>query len=113
MKIFQALVSALVGGFVLTLAAGAHAQSTAQYATVVRIQGDARYSPDNGTTYQPLAGVKVLGPGNLIQTPADSTVDLVLGDRVAAHIAPVPDKVGRAADAPVRGFGSSKPQAAQ
>ena len=113
MKIFQALVSALVGGFVLTLAAGAHAQSTAQYATVVRIQGEARYSPDNGTTYHPLVVGKVLGPGNLIQSAAHSTVDLVLGDRVAAHIAPVPDKVGPAADAPVRGLVSYKAQAAQ
>ena len=47
---FQAFVSALVGGFVLTLAAGAHAQSASQqYATVVRIQGEARYSAEATT----------------------------------------------------------------
>jgi len=113
MKIFQALVSALVGGFVLTLAAGAHAQSTAQYATVVRVQGETRFSPDNGTTWHPLVVGKVLGPGNLIQTAAHSKVDLVLGDKVAAHIVPNPDKVGPAADAPIRGLVSYKAQAAQ
>ena len=113
MKIFQALVSTLVGGFVLTLAVGAHAQSTAQYVTVARIQGEARYSPDNGTTYHPLVVGKILGPGNVIQSAADSTVDLVLGDKVVTHIAPVPDKVGLAADAPVRGLVSYKAEAAQ
>jgi hypothetical protein len=113
MKIFQALVSALVGGFVLTLAVGAHAQSTAQYVTVVRIQGEARYSPDNGTTYHPLVVGKILGPGNVIQSAAHSTVDLVIGDKVVAHIAPVPDRVGLAADSPVRGLVSYKAEAAQ
>ncbi len=113
MKIFQALVSALVGGFVLTFAAGAHAQSMAQYATVVRIQGEARYSPDNGTTWHPLVAGKVLGPGNVIQSAADSKVDLVLGDKLATHVAPVPDKVGLAPDFPVRGLVSYKAQAAQ
>lgn len=112
MKIFQALVSALVGGFVLTLAAGAHAQSTAQYATVVRIQGEARYSPGDNV-WHPLVVGKVLGPGNVIQSAADATVDLVLGDKVVAHVAPAPDKVGPAADAPVRGMVSYKAEAAQ
>ena len=39
-EICSSFISALVGGFVLTLAAGAHAQSTTkQYATIVRIEG--------------------------------------------------------------------------
>ena len=113
MKFFQAFASALVGGFVLTLAAGAHAQSTAQYATVVRIVGEGRYSPDNGTTWHPLVVGKTLGPGDVIQSAAASTVDLVLGDKVATRIVPFPDKVGYSPDPNVRGLISYKAEAAQ
>ena len=113
MKLFQAFISALVGAFVLALAAGAHAQSTAQYATVVRIMGEARYSPDNGTTWHPLVVGKVLGPGNVIQSAADATVDLVLGDKIATRVVPFPDKVGWAPDPNVRGLISYKAMAAQ
>jgi FecR protein len=113
MKLFQAFVSALVGGVVLTLAYGAHAQSAnPQYATAVRIQGEARYSAD-GTTWHPLVVGKVLGPGDLIQSAADSKVDLVLGDRIGTRVVPTPDKVGPAADPYVRGLISYKAQAVQ
>jgi hypothetical protein len=100
MKFFQALASALVGGFVLTLAAGAHAQSTTpttpQYATVVRIQGEARYSPGN-SVWHPLTIGQTLGAGNVIQTAANSKVDLVLGDKISSHInatTPAPPQMG-------------------
>ena len=95
MKLFQAFVSALVGVFVLTLALGAHAQSNIkQFATVVRIVGEARYSPDNGTSWHPLVVGATLGPGNVIQSAKDSTVDLVIGDKITTRIVPDPDKVG-------------------
>jgi len=113
MKLFQAFVSALVGGFVLSLALGAQAQtSTAQYATVVRIIGTAQYSAGDNV-WRPLVVGKVLGPGNVIQSAIDSKVDLVLGDRVTARVASNPDQVGYAPDANVRGLISYKAQAAQ
>jgi len=112
MKLFQAFVSALVGGFVLTLAASAHAQSTAQYATVVRITGEARYSAGDNV-WHPLVVGKILGPGDVIQSAAHSQVDLVIGNKVATRIVPFPDKVGYAPDPNVRGLISYKAVAEQ
>ena len=113
MKIFQTFVSALVGGFVLSLAVGAHAQSTTkQFATIVRIEGEARYSPGNNV-WHPLIVGQILGPGNVIQTAPDSKVDMVLGDIIANHIVAAPDKVAPAVDAAVRGLISYKAMAAQ
>lgn len=104
MKIFQASVSALVGGFVLALAAGAHAQSTTQqYATIVRIEGQAQYSPGDNV-WHPLVVGQTLSAGNVIQTAADSRVDFVFGDKIGGHIVPTPDKVAPAVDAKVRGL---------
>jgi hypothetical protein len=113
MKIFQAFVSALVGGMVLSLAVGAHAQSTTkQYATIVRIEGEARYSPGNNV-WHPLIVGQTLGPGNVIQTAANSKVDIVLGDILADHIVAAPDKVAPAVDAKVRDLISYKAMAGQ
>ena len=113
MKLFQAFVSVLVGGFVLTLAAGAHAQSTTkQYATIVRIQGEARYSAGDNV-WHPLTLGQTLGPGNVIQTAPDAKVDIVFGDRIPGHIATTPDKVAPAADANVRDMISYKAVAEQ
>jgi hypothetical protein len=113
MKIFQAFVSALVGGMVLSLAVGAHAQSTTkQYATIVRVEGEARYSPGNNV-WHPLTVGQILGPGNVIQTAANSKVDMVLGDILADHIVAAPNKVAPAVDAKVRGLISYKAMAGQ
>lgn len=113
MKLFQAFVSALVGGLVLSLAAGAHAQSTIkQFATIVRIEGEARYSPGDNV-WHPLVVGKTLGPGDVIQTAVDSKVDMVLGDKITSRIADGANKVGPAADSNVRGLVSYKAQAAQ
>jgi hypothetical protein len=113
MKFFQAFVSAIVGGFVLTLAAGAHAQSTVkQYATIVRIQGEARYAAGDNV-WHPLTVGQTLGPGNVIQSAPDAKVDIVLGDKIIGHIAPFPDKVAPATDAKVRDMISYKAVAEQ
>ncbi len=86
MKFVQTLVSAIVCGFVLMLATAAHAQSTTkQYATIVRIVGQARYSAGDNV-WHPLSVGQTLGAGNVIQTAANSKVDLVLGDKITAHI---------------------------
>lgn len=112
MKFAQALFSALVGGFVLSLVTGAHAQSTTQYATVVRIQGEARYSTGNNE-WHPLTVGQALVAGDLIQSSVNGKVDLVLGDKIANRIVPTPDKVAPANDANVRSVISYKAQAAQ
>ena len=103
MKFFQAFVAALVGGIVLTLAAGAHAQSTSKpgYATIVRIQGEGRYSAGDNV-WHPLTVGQTLGPGNVIQTATNSIVDIVLGDKITDHIVPVPDQVALPHDGGVR-----------
>lgn len=112
MKLFQAFISALVAGVVLTLAADAYAQSKPQYVTVVRIQGEARYSAGDNV-WHPLVVGKVLGPGNVMQSAAGSTVDLVIGNKVATRVVPFPDKIGYAPDPNVRGLISYKATAEQ
>ena len=113
MKFFQAFVAALVGSLVLSLAASAHAQSTyKQYFTIARIVGQAQYSPGNNV-WHPLVVGQTLGPGNVIQSAADSQVDIVIGDKIPSRISPGPDKVGLAADSNVRGWVSYKAVASQ
>ena len=113
MKFFQAFVSAIVGGFVLTLAAGAHAQSTSQ--TVCHH----RPHPGRGALFRRRQRVASadrrpdLGPGNVIQSAPDAKVDIVLGDKITGHIAPFPDKVAPATDAKVRDMISYKAVAEQ
>ncbi|MGH7954798.1 MAG: FecR domain-containing protein [Gloeomargaritales cyanobacterium] len=66
-------------GAALMLVNNVSAQSTKQgMATVVRIQGEARYSVGDNV-WHPLVPGKTLGAGAVIQTAADSTVDLVMG----------------------------------
>jgi hypothetical protein len=103
MKFLQAFVSALVGGFVLTLAVAAHAQSDTKpgFVTIVRIEGEARYSAGDNV-WHPLVAGQALGAGNVIQTSADSKVDVVLGEKFTGHIVGSPDKVAPAPDAAVR-----------
>jgi hypothetical protein len=114
MKFFQVFVSALVGGLVLSLAVGAHAQSTTKqgYATIVRIEGQAQYSAGDNV-WHPLMIGQALGPGNVIQTATNSKVDMVLGGKIADRLVPVPDKVAPAVDAKVRGWISYKAVAEQ
>jgi hypothetical protein len=114
MKFVQAFVSALVGGFVLTLAASALAQSETKqgYATIIRIEGHAQYSAGDNV-WHPLTVGQTLGPGNVIQTLADSQADVVLGDRITEHLVPVPDKVALAYDGNVRDMVSYKAVAEQ
>jgi hypothetical protein len=112
MKFAQALIAALVGGFVLNLAVSARAQSTKQYATIVRIQGEARYTA-GGNVWHPLTVGQTLGPGNVIQTAINAKVDMVLGGKIADRIVPAPDKVAPATDGNVRSMISYKAQSAQ
>ena len=85
MKIAQILTAAVVGALYLSFAAGAHAQNIPGYVTVAAIHGQARYSTD-GVNFHPLVVGQTLGVGAVIQTAANSKVDLVLGRRIATHI---------------------------
>ena len=52
-------------------------------AKVVRLKGDARYSTDNNS-WQPLKVGMILGSGVVIQTAANSFVDIAIGEQLAA-----------------------------
>jgi hypothetical protein len=114
MKHVQTLVFAAICGFVLTLVAGASAQSIQPgVVTVVRIVGEARYSLGDGV-WHPLVAGKILAAGAVIQTGHDATVDVILGKKILMPQAdPLPDRVSLAADSDVRGFISYRPSAEQ
>jgi hypothetical protein len=83
------------------------------FATVVRIQGEARYSLGDDN-WHPLVAGKTLAEGSVIQTGHDGIVDLVLGKNVAwPQAKSTPDRISFAPDYPVRGLISYKPSAEQ
>jgi len=105
--------SSILCGTILVLAVAASAQTLKPgIASVVRIQGEARYSLGGG--WHPLVVGKTLGAGAVLQTGHDATVDIVLGKTVEMPQAtPVPDRIGPAPDANVRGLISYKPATEQ
>ena len=98
----------------LVLAVAASAQTFKPgVATVVRIQGEARYSLGDGN-WHPLVVGKMLGAGAVIQTAHDATVDMVLGKTIEMpQAAPLPDRISPAPDANVRGMIAYKPSVEQ
>ncbi len=80
MKYIKTLVSMAVCGVVMALAVNASAQSSSGSATIVRIQGEARYSTGDNV-WHPLEVGAVLRAGAIIQTAAGATVDIVLGEK--------------------------------
>src|SRR5208282_3446674 len=115
MKYIQTLIAMAVGGAVLALGGSVVAQSVKPcMVTVVRIQGVARYSLGDNAWHPLLVG-KILGSGAIIQSAADSSVDIVLsGDPVAMpQAASAPDAITPAADPNVRGLVSYKPMVQQ
>jgi hypothetical protein len=101
-------------GVLFTLAATASAQTAKQgLATVVRIQGEARYSIGDGT-WHPLVAGKVLAAGSVIQTAHDAYVDVVLGKSIEMpQAAAWPDQISLAPDSFVRGMVDYKPSVEQ
>jgi hypothetical protein len=115
MKHILTLLALVVGGAALAPASSANDQTVKSTAvTVVRIQGQARYSLGDNQ-WHPLVAGKVLKAGAVIQTAADSMVDLVLSGDVPPmpQPSPAPDKISLAPDSPVRGMISYKPMVAQ
>lgn len=83
MKNIRVLILGAICGAALFLVAKADAQDAKQgIATIVRIHGTATYTAGDGT-WQPLAVGTTLGAGAVIKTDPDSTVDIVLSDKVA------------------------------
>ncbi len=101
-------------GTMLVLAVAASAQNLKPgVATIVRVQGEARYSLGDGN-WHPLAVGKILGAGSVIETRHGATVDMVLGKTVEMpQAAPWPDRIGPAPDANIRGLIDYKPAVEQ
>ena len=115
MKYMQTLIAMVVGGLVLALDGSAVAQTVKPcVVTVVRIQGQARYSLGDNV-WHPLVVGKILGSGAIIQSAVDSKVDIVLsGNPVAMPQAnPTPQTISMAAVPNVRGLVSYKPMVQQ
>ena len=108
------IYSAVLCGTMFVLAVAASAQTLKPgVATIVRIQGEARYSPGDGTWHPLLVG-KILGAGAIIQTGHNGNVDMVLGKPVEMpQAAQWPDRIGPALDANIRGMVAYKPSIEQ
>ena len=108
------IYSAVMCGTMFALAVAASAQTLKPgVATVVRIQGEARYSLGDGN-WHPLVVGKMLSAGAVIQTAHDANVDIVLGKAIEMpQAAPVPDRISLAPDANVRGMIDFKPAVEQ
>lgn len=114
MKHTKFLILAAVCGAFLALAAVASAQTIKQgVATIVRIEGEARYSLGDGN-WHPLVAGKVLSAGAIIQSGHDAKVDLVLGKVIEMpQAAAWPNRISLAPDSPVRGLVDYKPSVEQ
>ena len=115
MKYMQTLITMVVGGAVLALGSNVPAQTVKPcIVTVVRIQGQARYSLGDNA-WHPLVVGKVLGAGAIIQSAVNSSVDIVLSGSAVPmpQAAPSPNTIQFAPDPNVRGLVSYKPMVEQ
>ncbi|MGA9777753.1 MAG: FecR domain-containing protein [Verrucomicrobiia bacterium] len=115
MKYIQTLITMVVGGAVLALGSSVVAQTVKPcVVTVVRIQGQARYSLGDNS-WHPLVVGKVLGAGAVIQSAVNSSVDIVLSGNAVAmpQASPSPETITFAPDPNVRGLVAFKPMVEQ
>ncbi|HKW29629.1 MAG TPA: FecR domain-containing protein [Verrucomicrobiae bacterium] len=115
MKYISTLITMVVGGAVLALGSSGVAETVKPcVVTVVRIQGQARYSLGDNA-WHPLVVGKVLGAGAIIQSAVNSSVDIVLSGNAVAmpQASPSPDTITFAPDPNVRGMVSYKPMVEQ
>jgi hypothetical protein len=108
MKHTRIMIFAAVCSAVLALKGVAAAEDLKQgYATIVRIEGEARYSLGDGSWHPLLAG-------KILKTAHDAKVDIVLGKTVdMPQAAAWPNRISPAADSPVRGMVDYKPSIEQ
>src|SRR5580692_11298900 len=115
MKNIHIFFSAAACGLLLAFTAAVSAQDIKQgVATIVRVQGEASYTLGGNDGWHPLVVGKTLQAGSSIKTETDTLVDVVLGKNIAmpqAH--PTPDRIGPAADSPVRGMVGYTPSSEQ
>lgn len=107
MKTAHIFAVAALCGLVLSLGVNANAQSSPGYATIVRVQGTARYSTGDNA-WHPLTVGQTLGAGAVIQTGPDSMVDVALGDKISRHIGRASDKIAPAVGTAAIGLPSVK-----
>ncbi len=112
MKLARFFSLTAVGALFFSVCASSFAQDKPGYATVVRLTGEARYSPD-GTTWKPIVVGQYLVAGDVIETASSGDVDLVLGKKVSAHFASDPSQIGPSADPNVRGMSGYQAAASQ
>jgi hypothetical protein len=115
MKQFQTLLVIAVSGVLLNCGLTASAQTGKPgYATVVRVEGEAKYSLDGGHTKYPLVAGKFLEAGSAIYTGESGVVDVVLGKSIDLPQAPsTPERISLAVDGPVRGLVGYQPTTEQ
>lgn len=115
MKKLQTLLAIALGGALMNVGMTAFAQPAKPgYATVIRVEGEASYSLDDGAHKFPLVAGKFLEAGASIYTGFDGKVDVILGKAIDLPQARwVPDRVSLAADSPVRGLVSYRPSQEQ
>jgi hypothetical protein len=117
MKTVKNLFCAMACGLVLTFAVNSSAQNIKQgVATVVRVQGEASYTLENGpdAKWIPLVAGKVLYAGATLKTEPGAIVDVVLGKDIQMPQArPTPERISFAPDSLERGMVDYKPSAEQ
>lgn len=115
MKYIQTLITMVIAGAVLALDGSVKAETVKPcLVTVVRIQGQARYSLGDNN-WHPLVVGKVLRSGAIIQSAVDSSVDLVLSATPVKGplAATAPTTMILAPDSKVRGFAAYEPMVSQ
>jgi len=115
MKYIQTLMAMAIAGAMFTLGGSVKADSVKPcIVTVVRIQGQARYSLGDNN-WHPLVVGKVLRSGAIIQSAVDSSVDLVMSATPVKgpQAATTPPTMVLAPDSKVRGFASYEPMVSQ
>jgi hypothetical protein len=114
MKQTRILLFTAVCGAALAMTTIASADTDkAGYATIVRIEGEARYSLGDGN-WHPLVAGKTLDAGAVIQTGHNGLVDMALGNKIEMPQArSAPDKISFAPDSNVRGLITYRPSVEQ
>lgn len=113
MKYVQTFVLAAICAVTFTFHASAQDIKNG-VATVVRIQGEARYKAYENDQWHPLVVGELLHAGAAIQTAKNAYVDVVLGKQIHMPQArPSPDRVDLAPDSLVRGMVDYTPAAEQ
>ena len=83
MKNYKLLFAALLSGAIMLVNLVALADDRAGVVTVVRIQGNAQYSLDGGSSWNPALVGKSLPAGSLVRSGDKSVVDILVGQNIS------------------------------